>query len=125
MGDRAVAAFNMLRLSDVPGTPTMAEAGGSWFTDIVRALVGSLDPVTKKNAETTCGALLMLVALLLNLRPRAPFAMRGPVQDTAEDAFNAAAGAIALDPVLEKKLWVRDHKKTIVHRETKAELEVM
>lgn len=75
--------------------------------------------------NTTNGALLMLTALLLNERPRAPMGMAAPVQDVAEIAFNAIAGAIALDPVLEKKLHVRDHLKTIVHRETKATLEVM
>lgn len=137
-GNRAVAVFNKLRLADVPGTPTMAEAGGEWFRDIVRALFGSLDPVTrarmirelfllvpKKNSKTTDGALLMLTALLLNERPLAPFTMTAPVQDVAEIAFAAAAGAIALDPVLAKKLHVIEHRKTIIHRETKAALRIM
>lgn len=137
-GDRAVAVFNMLRLADVPGTPTMGEAGGEWFRKIVRVLFGSLDPVSKqrmirelfllvpkKNSKTTNGALLMLTALLLNERPRAPFLLTAPVQDTADEAFSAISGAIALDPVLEQKLHVRDHLKTIVHRETKADLQIM
>lgn len=137
-GERAVAIFNKLRLADVPGTPTMGEAGGEWFRDIVRALFGSMDPKTrvraireifllvpKKNSKTTNGALLMLTALLLNERPRASLIMTAPVQDVAELAFNAAAGAIGLDPVLAKKLHVREHLKTIVHRETKAALQIM
>lgn len=137
-GERAVQVFNRLRLFDVPGTPTMAEAAGDWFRDIVRALFGSIDPVTKarlirelfllvpkKQNKTTGGALLMLTALLLNERPRAPFLLTGPVQKTADDAFAAAEGAIALDPVLSKKLHVRDHLKTIIHRETQAKLEIM
>lgn len=137
-GNRAVAIFNRLRLADVPGTPAMAEAGGDWFRDIVRALFGSLDPVTKarmirelfllvpkKNSKTTNGALLMLTALLMNERPRAPFLLTAPFQKTADEAFSAVAGAIALDPVLEAKLHVRDHLKTIVHRETKAKLEIL
>jgi phage terminase large subunit-like protein len=136
-GDRAVAVFNKLRLADVPGTPTFGDAGGDWFRDIVRALFGSLDPVTrarmirevfllvpKKNSKTTNGALLMLTALLLNERPNAPLALMAPVHKTAAEAFDAAAGAIELDGVLAKKLHVRDHLKTIVHRETKAELEI-
>jgi len=136
--ERGVAVFNKLRLADVPQTPTLAEAGGDWFRDIVRALFGSLDPVgnnrmirelfllvPKKNSKTTNGALLMLAALLLNRRPNAPFIMTAPVQDVAELAFSAAAGAIALDEVLQKKLHVRDHLKMIVHRETKAELQIM
>jgi phage terminase large subunit-like protein len=137
-GDRAVAVFNRLRLADVPGTPTMAEAAGDWFRDIVRALFGSLDPhtrsrmirellllVPKKNSKTTNGALLMLTALLLNFRPRAPFIMTAPVLDVADLAFNAVAGAIRLDPVLERKLHIREHLKTIVHRETQASLQIM
>ena len=137
-GNRAVAVFNKLRLADVPGTPTMGEAGGEWFRDIVRALFGAVDPVTKarlirelfllvpkKNSKTTNGALLMLTALLLNQRPKAPFLLTAPVQKTAEEAFSAIAGAIALDPVLDRKLHVRDHLKQVVHRETGARLEVM
>ena len=137
-GDRAVAVFNKLRLADVPDTPAMAEAGGDWFKAVVRVLFGSMDPITrerairelfilvpKKNSKTTNGALLMVTALLLNQRPNAPFIMTAPVQDVAEIAFDAAAGAISLDAVLSKKLHIRQHLKTIVHRETKAELQIM
>src|SRR5574343_148085 len=137
-GDRAVAIFKKLRLADVPGTPTMAEAGDEWIFAIVRALFGSLDPVTKmrairelfllvpkKNSKTTYGALIMVTALLLNERPNAPFIMTAPVQDVAELAYEAARGAIELDPVLGKKFHVRDHLKTITHRETKAALQIM
>jgi phage terminase large subunit-like protein len=137
-GDRAVAVLNKLRLADVPGTPTLADATGDWFRDPTRALFGSLDPVTqarrirelfllvpKKNSKTTNGALLMLTALLLNRRPHASMIMTAPVQDVATLAFDAAHGAIELDPVLQKKLHVREHLKKIVHRETKAELEIM
>jgi len=137
-GDRAVAVFNKLRLHDVPGTPALADAGGEWFREIVRALFGSLDPVTqerairelflmvpKKNAKTSNGALLMVTALLLSRRPNAPFLMLAPVHDVAEIAFEAAAGTIALDPVLSKKLHVRQHLKTIIHRETNATLQIM
>lgn len=137
-GERAVRIFNKLRLADVPGTPTMEEAGGEWFRDIVRAMFGSVDPATrqrmirelfalvpKKNSKTTDGALLMVTALLMNQRPRASFVMTAPVQDVAQLAFDAAAGAIDLDPVLSRKFHVRHHLKTILHRETKAELEIM
>lgn len=137
-GERAVRIFNKLRLADVPGTPTMEEAGEEWFRDIVRAMFGSVDPssrermirelfalVPKKNSKTTNGALLMVTALLMNERPRAGFVMTAPVQDVAQLAFDAAAGAIELDGVLAKKFHVRHHLKTILHRETKAELEIM
>lgn len=137
-GENAVRAFKMLRLADVPGTPTMGEAGGEWFFEIVRVIFGAVDPETaarwirelfllvpKKNSKTTNGALLGLTALILNERPSAPFSLMAPVQDTANEAFEAAAGAIDLDPVLSRKLHVRNHLKTIVHRETKADLQIM
>lgn len=149
-GDRAVAVFNRLKLADVPGTPRLGprlpndppeqkgDAAGDWFRDVVRALFGSLDPITrermirelfllvpKKNSKTSYGALLMLTALLLNQRPHAPFIMTAPVQDVADLAFAQAEGAIALDDVLSAKLHVRGHLKTIIHRETRAELQIM
>lgn len=136
--ERGAAAFDMLRLADVPGTPTMAEAGGSWFRDIVRVVFGCYDPVTrarmirelfllvpKKNNKTTGGALLMLLLLLLNERPKGKAIMTAPVNMVADIAFEAIAGAIALDPVLDKKLHVKAHLKTILHRDTKATLQVM
>lgn len=135
---RAVAAFDLLRLADVPGTPALGDACGDWFRDIVAAMFGSWNRATrrrmirelfclvpKKNSKTTYGALLMVVALLLNERPRAPFILCAPVHDVADLAFAAAAGAIALDPVLSATLHVREHIKTIVHRVTRAELTVM
>lgn len=138
MADRAAAIFMRLRLADVPGTPTAAEAGGEWFAQTLRASFGSVDPVTrqrylreqfwlvpKKNAKTTFGALGMVTGVLLNERPRANFLMTAPVQDTANLAYEAAAGAIDLDPVLSKKFHMRHHLKTIIHRETKAQLEIM
>lgn len=137
-GERAVRIFNKLRLADVTGTPTMEEAGGDWFRDIVRAMFGCVNPdtrermirelfalVPKKNSKTTNGALLMVTALLMNQRPRAGYVMTAPVQDVANLAFEAAAGAIDLDPVLSKVFHVRHHLKTILHRQTKAELEIM
>lgn len=137
-GDRAVAIFDKLRLADVPGTPYMAEACGPWFRECVRALFGSLDPktrqrmirelfilVSKKNSKTTNGSLLMLTAELLNYRPNAEFFFVAPVQDVSEIAFSAAAGAIALDPVLSKKLHIREHLKKIVHRESGSELSIL
>ncbi|KDD09839.1 terminase TerL endonuclease subunit [Bordetella bronchiseptica] len=138
LGQKAVAIFNKLRLADVEGTPTMAEAGGEWFRRIVFALFASQDPVTrerlirelfllvpKKNNKTTGGALLMLTTLLLNQRPNGTMIMTAPVHDVAQLAYDAAAGAIELDEVLKRKLHVKDHLKTIIHRDTKAELRIM
>src|SRR5690349_3297875 len=82
----AVSFFNNLRLSNVPGQPLLRDAAGDWYRDIVRALFGSRDPATnarhirevfalvgKGNSKTSYSAGLMLVALLMNTRPRAEF----------------------------------------------------
>lgn len=136
--DRGVRSFNKLRLADVPNTPLLADAAGEWFRDIVRAVFGSFNRETrrrmirevfclvpKKNSKTSYGALLMLVALLLNQRPKASFLMTAPVIDTANLAFDQCDGAISLDPVLKSLLHVKSHLKTIEHRMTGATLEIV
>jgi len=134
---RAVRAFDMLRLPDVPGAPTFAEAAGDWFRDIVAAVFGSLDPTTgirrvggvfllvpKKNSKTTNGAGLMLIALILNQRPNARFGLFAPTQEIADTAFQAVVGMIALDADLKRLLHVQEHLKQITHRLTRASLKV-
>ncbi len=134
----AVRIFNRLRLADVPGNPTLAEASGDWFRDIVRALFGSWDEATrvrhirevfalvpKKNSKTSYSALLMLTALILNKRPNGKFLLVAPTQDVTELAFDQCSGAIDLDSYLSKRMKVQTHLKTITHRETGATLEVM
>jgi phage terminase large subunit-like protein len=135
---KAVEAFNKLRLSDVPGQPTMAEAGGDWFREIVEVVIGSYDPVTKsrkikelfllipkKNMKTTGGALIMLLLLIYNERPNGLGVMCAPVHEVAEVAFKAIAGAIELDPVLSRVFDVREHWKLVIDRRNDAELKVM
>ena len=133
---RAVRVFNELRLPDVAGLPTMEEAAGDWFRDIVSAVFGSLSEkgirhvaeifalVPKKNSKTTGGAGIMMTALLLNKRPRAEFLLIGPTQAIADLAFEQAAGMIAVDPELEKMFIVQQHKKKITFRATGATLQI-
>lgn len=141
--DKAVAVFNRLRLADVPGNPTLADAAGDWFRDIVRALFGSWDPVAKerhireifalvakKNSKTSYGAGLMLTALILNERPKGKFLLVAPTQDVTELAFGQAAGMIALDSYLQERFRVQEHLKKITDRRDnwpghEATLEVM
>ena len=142
LADQAIDLFNRLCLPDVAGQPTFGEAAGDWFRDIVRAVFGSLDEsgtrrvpgvfnlVPKKNSKTTNGAALMIVALLLNQRPNAQFALFGPTQEIADLAFAAAKGIIEArpdDPLhneIRETLHVQDHLKTIVHRTSGAKLKV-
>lgn len=135
--DMAVRLFNQLRLSNVTGAPLLRDACPDWFRDIVRALFGSRDPATnirhirevfalapKGSSKTTYGAALMVVALLMNTRPRAEYLLVGPTQATAERAFEAAKGMVALDPVLVRRFKPRDHKKDIRDLVTGAKLRI-
>jgi len=138
LADQAVAAFNNLRLPDVPGKPLLADAGGEWFRDIVRAVFGSLDGagvrhvpevfamVPKKNNKTTGGAGVALTALLLNKRPRAELMFIGPTQEVADIAFSQAAGMIEADESgwLAARYHIKEHQKAIVDRVNKATLKV-
>ncbi|MEY5099966.1 MAG: hypothetical protein RJA36_2685 [Pseudomonadota bacterium] len=132
---RAVTMFNMLRLPDVPGRPLLAEAAGDWQRDIVRALFGSWDGeqrhvrelfamVPKKNAKTTAGAAIMVVAMLMSNRPRAEFLLVAPTQEVANLAFAQAVGMIEADEVLQAKCHVQEHVKRITFRPTGAFLKV-
>ncbi len=46
--EKALRIFNRLRLPDVIGQPTMAEAGTEWLHPIVSALFGSYDERTHR-----------------------------------------------------------------------------
>ncbi len=134
---RAVSIFNRLRLPDVPGLPSLEHAAGDWFREIVRALHGSLDQVTrkrhvrevftlvpKKNAKTSLGAALMLTSVLLNKRPKAEFLLVAPTQPISELAFKQVEGMVGADERLSDLFHVQVHLKKITHRRTGATLQV-
>lgn len=136
---RALGYFNMLKLPDVSGQPSLQTAAGEWQRDIVRGIFGSHDWITgkravqeifamvpKKNAKTTGGAAIMLTALLMNERPRAEFILDGPTQEVADLAFQQCVGMIDADPdgYLQKRFQVQEHIKTIVDRRRKAKLKI-
>ncbi len=133
----AVAVFDRLRLPDVPGNPTLADAGGDWFLELVRALFGSYDEATKqrhirelflmvpkKSSKTTYAAALLLTAVLVSPRPRAEYLFIGPTVEISDLAFKQAAGMIEIDPVLSAKFLVQHHIKKITYRPTGAFLKV-
>jgi phage terminase large subunit-like protein len=137
--ERAVGVFNLLRLPDVMGMPTLEEAAGDWFRDIVRAIFGSYDRaakkrfirevfalVAKKQSKTTGAAAIMLTALLLNEVPRAQFIIIGPTKEVADVAFGQAVGMIDADQTgfLKGRLKPRDHIKVIENLVTGAKLKI-
>ena len=135
--DLALAVFNRLRLPDVPGNPYLADAGGEWFSEVVRALFGSYDEklkqrhvrelflmVPKKSSKTTYAAALLLTAVLVSPRPRAEYLFIGPTVEISDLAFKQAAGMIEIDPVLSAKCLIQHHIKKITYRPTGAFLKI-
>lgn len=135
--DRAVSIFSRLRLPDVPGQPTMAEAAGNWQIALVAALFGSFDPVQnvrhvrevfelvpKKNSKTTKGAAIMLTAVIMSRRPLAEFLIVAPTHDVANLAYSQLIGMIEADPILRAKFHIQDHIKKLTFLPTGAFLKV-
>ncbi|WP_338062604.1 terminase TerL endonuclease subunit [Bradyrhizobium elkanii] len=139
-GDEAEMArefYDEIQLPDVPGTPRMREASGQWFRDIVSAAFGSWDPVNrvryirdiftlvpKGSSKTTNSAAMMIVAMLMNARPRAQALFVGPTQSISDRAYEQAVGMIEVSPELKRRFRPRDHLKTIEDLVTKAEMKV-
>lgn len=134
---RAVRIFNRLRLPDVPGMPTLGEATGDWFRDIVAALFGSYDPETnirhiqeifllvpKKNGKSTNAAAIMVTALIVNRRPLAEFLMIAPTKEIADISFSQAEGMIKADAELTKLFHVQRHIRKIAHRASGAFMQI-
>jgi len=126
---RGLRVFKRLRIPDVIGKPTMAEACGEWFFPIVAALFGCYDPEThrrllqeffllipKRNSKTSYGGAVMLTAMIMNRRPEAEFSFIAPTMEIAGRAFRQARGTIKLDPELDKLFHIQDHLRRITRR---------
>ena len=135
--DKAVRIFNRLKIPDVIGTPTMEEAAGDWFRDIVAALFGSFNAETnrrmiqelfllvpKKNSKSSGAAAIMVVAMIMNRRPNAEFLLIAPTKQIADIAYVQARGTIKADDELEKLFLAQQHIRTITHRRTGATLKI-
>jgi len=134
---KAMAFFNRLRLPDVPGTPTMEDACGEWFKEILCAFLASEDPATKqrlvwellcmvpkKNSKTTYVAALGLTALFMEEAPNRQMLIVAPSQNISERCFDQAQGMIRLDERLKAIFDVQDHLKCITRRKTGTQLNV-
>lgn len=134
---KALAFFNRLRLPDVAGNPTMAEACGEWFRDILCAFLASCDPdtkrrlvwellcmVPKKNSKTTYVAALGLTALFMEDAPNRQMLLVAPSQNISERCFSQAQGMIRINSRLNDIFKVQDHLKSITRRKTGTKLDV-
>jgi phage terminase large subunit-like protein len=134
---KCTAFFNRLRLPDQPGFPSMAEACGDWFRDLLVAFYASEDPETyvpwvwealcmvpKKNGKSTYAAGFTLTGLWMEEAPNRQMLLVGPSQNISERCFDMAQGMVRIDPQLEKAFLVQDHLKRITRRKTGTVLEV-
>jgi phage terminase large subunit-like protein len=135
--DAGLQFYDELQLPDVPGQPFLRNASGQWFRDIVEAAFGSWDPVNrvrhirdifalapKGSSKTSYGAAMAIVAMCMNLRPRAEALFIGPTQAISDRAYEQAAGMIDASPALKKRFLPHDHNKTIEDLVTKSEMKV-
>jgi len=135
--DKALAFFNRLKLPDVPGTPSLADACGDWFREILVAFLASEDPhtkarlvwellcmVPKKNSKTTYVAALGLTALFMEEAPNRQMLIVAPSQNISQRCFEQAHGMIRLDHRLDSIFKVQDNIKSITRRKTGTALDV-
>jgi phage terminase large subunit-like protein len=122
----ALAFFDELHLPDVPDQPTMREACGDWYRDLVRVIFGSRNPQTnerlvrelfalvpKGQSKTTYSAGLLLTAMFMNIRKSTEMLFIAPTQKIAETAFSQAVGMINADQKLKDLFKPRLHKQQI------------
>ncbi len=135
--DKALRTFRRLRLPDVQGRPTLGEAAGPWFLDIVAALFGSYDRATdrrliqevfvltpKKNGKSTYSAGLIVTAIILNRRPAAEYLLIAPTKEIADISFRQAEGMIKADPALTKLFHIQRHIRTITDRRSDSTIKI-
>lgn len=136
--DLALAIFKELKVVDMHGQPTFGQVAEQWVFDLVSAIFGAYDPITrrrlinkffwlisKKNTKSTTGAGIMLTATLLNERIAGEFTILAPTKEVAGNSFVPARGMVKQDAELEALFHVQDHTKTITHRLTEASLKVV
>lgn len=134
---KALAFFKRLRLPDVPGNPTMEEACGEWFFDILIPFLASEDPETretlvwellcmvpKKNSKSTYVAGLGLTALFIEETPNGQMLLIGPSQNISARCFEQAVGMIRLDAQLEAIFKINDSLLEVTRRKTNTTLSV-
>jgi len=143
---KALKIFDRLRVPDMPGTPLRRDVSPDWVREYIATVFGCYDPETKrrmiqefflmipkKNTKSDLAATIILIAAIMNERPKAELLLIAPSHNVAEIAFDQIAGMIALDQDLGGPdglgkngglFHVQTHLKRITHRTTRATIEI-
>lgn len=136
--EQALSIFRELRVSDLPGKPTLGECSEAWVFDFVKVIFGGYDAetgnqlireygllISKKNTKSTIAAGIMLTALILCWREDEEHLILAPTKEVADNSFKPAAGMIRADEELTDMFQIQDHIRTITHRVTRNTLKVV
>lgn len=126
---KALRIFKRLRVSDIPGQPTLGQCCAPWIFELVRVVFGAFDSarkrqlireflvlIAKKNAKSTIAAGIMVTALIMNERAMGEYLILAPTKDVADNSFLPAYGMIKADPALLKVYKPSDTTREIVNR---------
>ena len=126
---KALRIFKRLRVTDIPGQPTIGDVFPEWIFDLVRVVFGAYDCETrrqlireffvliaKKNIKSTTAAGIMVTALIMNERAMGEYLILAPTKDIADNSFLPAYGMIKADPALLKRFKPSDTVREITNR---------
>ncbi len=134
--EASLAVFDDLHVADIGAR--MGDACAPWMRDFAACLFGAIDEesgrrlireyflmVAKKNFKSGLGAAIMLTELLRNSREGAEFLLLAPTLEVARNAYEPARAMIRADDELSTLLHVRDHLRTIEHRDNGSSLKII
>ena len=134
----AMKVFGALRITDIPGAPTIDECCRDWIKEFAAGIFGAYDReagrqlirnfflfVAKKNAKSTLAPAIMLTALIRNWRPSGEFIIIAPTLEIANNSFGPARDMVAASEKLSTLLHIKENFREIKHRVTGATLKVI